>query len=300
MLQAASENGNILEARSLFGKMPQTTLVSWTSLIFANAQAGMIIGAEELFQNMPQRNEVSWNAMVSSYSMLGDPDRAVDFLKTMPHISTIAWTSIITANAASGNLGKAKAVFDSMPEHNLVVWNTLIAAYCRAGNLRESTKTLGRMPAWSTLTWNAVVAACGHHGYTAVAVGLYHSMELEGMKPDATTYAGILTARSHAGQLESARSHFVGMVADHGILPSLQHYCCMVDILGRLGRLEDAQDLIDSMPYLPDHAVCVSLLAARRSHGEIGSINAPKCNVSEDKSAPYMLLSTAMLQLTFS
>lgn len=54
-----------------------------------------------------------------------------------------------------------------------------------------------------------------------------------------------------------------------GITPKLEHYGCMVDLLGRAGELKEAYDLIQSMPMSTDSVIWGSLLGACSYHANV-------------------------------
>ncbi|GKE43357.1 putative pentatricopeptide repeat-containing protein, partial [Tanacetum coccineum] len=67
---------------------------------------------------------------------------------------------------------------------------------------------------------------------------------------------------SHAGLVKEARNHLDSMFDLHGVIPCLEHYACVVDVLGKVGKLDDAKKLIDNMPMIPDARIWHILLSA--------------------------------------
>jgi pentatricopeptide repeat protein len=112
-----------------------------------------------------------------------------------------------------------------------------------------------------------MVLGYAQHGFGEEALCIFEQMWQMGMKPDHVTFVGVLTACRHAGLVDEGRHYFDSMSRDHCIRPRLDHYACMVDLLGRVGCLEEAEDFINQMPYKPDAVVWGALLGACRVHG---------------------------------
>ncbi|XP_064966120.1 pentatricopeptide repeat-containing protein At5g56310-like [Musa acuminata AAA Group] len=104
------------------------------------------------------------------------------------------------------------------------------------------------------------------NGHGAEALELFGQMERDAVKPNEVTFIGVLCACSHGGLVEQARQCFDSMRAVYGLKPQIEHYGCMVDVLGRAGFLEEAVFLVQSMAN--DNAVLWgSLLSACLIHG---------------------------------
>nr|POE60024.1 putative pentatricopeptide repeat-containing protein [Quercus suber] len=88
-------------------------------------------------------------------------------------------------------------------------------------------------------------------------------------RPDGVTFTTVLTACSHGGLTDKGREYFKMMQGRFGVKPGLEHYTCMVDMLGRVGQVEEAEKLIFGMEIEPDEALWAALLAACRIHGKL-------------------------------
>jgi pentatricopeptide repeat protein len=120
------------------------------------------------------------------------------------------------------------------------------------------------------VTWNSMIFGYANHGYCNEAIELFNQMEKEeGKKLDHLTFTAVLTACSHARMVELRRSLFHLMQEKYGIVPRLEHYACMVDLLGRAGKLAEAYDMITKMPVEPDLFVWGALLGASRNYGNV-------------------------------
>ncbi|XP_024533425.1 pentatricopeptide repeat-containing protein At1g19720-like [Selaginella moellendorffii] len=302
LLAAYSQQGHLADAKRTFGSMPERDVVSWTTMLGVYCQDGNLEGSERIFNLMPEKNIASWNALLAAYTQNRHLDGAKETFALMPYRNLVSWTTLMEAYAKSGNLSDAKETFDQMPERNLVSWTVILLAYAqlghmdnvremldeipqtdsvlltamitsfaRSGHLMESKDIFfGRMKGCKSLvSWNAMLDAYALNACYEQALKLLEFMSWEGVRPDAFTFVTILTASSHLGEIERCREAFVSMAQDHGMTPELEHYSCMIDILGRGGRLDKAEDLIRNMPFQPEPVLWLTLLAACKMHGDL-------------------------------
>ncbi|EFJ11730.1 hypothetical protein SELMODRAFT_40326, partial [Selaginella moellendorffii] len=135
-------------------------------------------------------------------------------------------------------------VFDRMPERNAVSWILMITALCRDGNVVQARRRLDTMPHRPVACYNAMMGCYGQNGHVEEASETFRLMIVEGAVPDEATFTSVLGACSHGGLLD----HFRAMA---GVEHVREHYCCVADILGRVGKLTEAHELLNSMPLRP-------------------------------------------------
>jgi pentatricopeptide repeat protein len=165
--------------------------------------------------------------------------------------------------AKCGDVGAASRLFDGMEERNLVSWNSVIIAHA-------------------------------FHGQSEEALHLFQQLKETGILPDEITYIGVLSACSHSGLVSEGQRHFKEMKAVYGIEPRAEHYACMIDLLGKVGLVEEAFEIATSMPIGADVAGWGALLNACRMHGkvEIGECAAAKlAKLDSSDSGIYVLMS---------
>jgi len=156
-------------------------------------------------------------------------------------------------------------------EDDIYVRSALVDMYAKCGFISEASMLFYMMPERNTVTWNSMIFGYANHGYCDEAIELFDQMEKsEGNKLDHLTFTAVLTACSRAGMVEHGQSLFLLMQQKYKIVPRLEHYACMVDLLGRAGNLNEAYDMIKKMPVKPDLFVWGALLGACRNHGDIG------------------------------
>jgi pentatricopeptide repeat protein len=120
------------------------------------------------------------------------------------------------------------------------------------------------------ISWSTMIGGLAAHGRAKEAVRLFVDMDREGkVKPNGITFVGLLSACSHAGLLDQGLDYFDRMKDMYGIEPGVEHYGCVVDLLGRSGQIRQALDLIGDMPVPGDAKIWGSMLSACRSHGDV-------------------------------
>ncbi|XP_058093997.1 pentatricopeptide repeat-containing protein At2g22410, mitochondrial-like [Magnolia sinica] len=290
-------------AREVFGTMEVKDVFSWTSMINGCAKCGDLSLARRYFDEMPKRNVVSWNAMIAGYSQTNQPKEAIDIFHQMkasglgPTESTLV--SVLSACAQLGCLDLGMwinhyYIDQKRVKCSVILMNALVDMYAKCGSINTATSLFDEMLERDLVSWNSMIAAYAVHGYGEKALVLFEQMKSEGVMPDDITFIGVLSACSHSGLVIKGREYFINMRNVFGVEPKVEHYACMIDLFGRLGLLEEAYELITSMPMEPDEAGWGALLNACRMHGnvELGKLVADKLlDLDPDDSGIYVLLS---------
>lgn len=298
----------INEARWIFDRMTVRNVVSETSMVSGYARVARVQSAKQLFSEMMDRNIVSWNALIAGYTQNGDNEEALGLFLQLKRKS--AWPTHYTfsnllnacANLADLKLGRQAHThilkhgfrFQHGPESDVFVGNSLIDMYMKCGSVVDARQTFGNMVQRDCVSWNAMIVGYAQNGHGTEALEVFQEMLASGEKPDHVTMIGVLSACSHAGLVHEGRQYFHSMSKDYGLEPMKDHYTCMVDLLGRAALLNEAKNLIESMPISPDGIVWGSLLAACKVHGDIhlGKYVAEKLlEIDPHNSGPYVLLS---------
>lgn len=147
--------------------------------------------------------------------------------------------------------------------------NALISMYAKCGNLACARQVFDKMHERNVVTWSTMMAGYGMNGMFGEVFELFDRMVEAGERPDGVAFTAVLTACSHGGFVEEGRECFEMMEVRFGVKPGLQHYTCMVDMLGRVGLVEEAEKLILRMEVRPDEALWGALLGACKTHGKV-------------------------------
>ncbi|CAN1820890.1 Putative pentatricopeptide repeat-containing protein At3g11460, mitochondrial [Linum perenne] len=238
--------GNLVKARQIFDSLPVKSLISWTAIIGGYAQNGLANDVLELYREMGSSgihpNPLTLVGVLSSCANLGAHEVGME-VEMQTHargfmLDPFLNSGLINMYARCGNLVKAREIFDGLSANNLVSWTAIIGSY-------------------------------GMHGEGEIAVELFDDMIKSGTRPDGRVFVNVLSACSHAGLTDKGLHYFDAMEHKYKLHPGPEHYSCMVDLLGRAGRLEEAHRLIKSMKAEPDDAVWGALLGACKIHRNV-------------------------------
>lgn len=233
---------------------------------------GDVANSYKLFMETSCPDIVSWTGIITIFAEQ-DPQEAL-FLFCQLHREGLApdwYTFSIVLKACAGLVTErhAMAVHSQIIkvgfEGDTILANALIHAYARCGCIVLSKQVFDEMGFHDMVSWNSMLKAYALHGKAREALLLFTQMNVQ---PDPTTFVALLSACSHAGLIEEGIKIFDSMFEIYGIVPQLDHFACIVDILGRAGRILEAEELINRMPMEPDSVVWSSLLGSCRKHGE--------------------------------
>ncbi|XP_057972325.1 pentatricopeptide repeat-containing protein At1g08070, chloroplastic-like [Malania oleifera] len=294
--------GKIEEAKKLFEEMPEKNIVSWNSMLAGYVKCGSVKDAFKLFRDMPRRDVVSWNTMLACYAQCGKSNEALDLFDEMraagimPTEATVV--SLLSACAHLGALSQGLRVHAYINERkievNSIVGTALVDMYCKCGSISRATKAFNSMQCKDVLAWNTIISGMAMHGHVKEAQQLFNEMQEKGVAPNDITFVAMLGAFSHAGMVEEGGRLLACMSSTYGIDPKVEHYGCVLDLLGRAGRLEEAIELIGSMPMEPTAGAWGALLGGCRIHGnvEVGKrVGKHLINLQPHHSGRYILLS---------
>ncbi|KAJ7974354.1 putative Pentatricopeptide repeat-containing protein [Quillaja saponaria] len=269
--------GEMNEAFKFFEKMPERNVVSWSTMVTGYSKAGDMVMARMLFDKMPVKNLVIWTIIISGYAEKGLAKEATALYDQMeesglkPDVGAVV--SILAACAESGLLGLGKKVHASIERTRFkcitLVSNALIDMYAKCGCLDTAFRVFNGVAEKDVVSWNVILQGLAVHGHGKKALQLFSRMIHEGFEPDKVTFVGVLCACTHAGLVEEGRKYFYSMERDHGIVPQIEHYGCMIDLLGRGGHLTEAFRLLHSMPVEPNAIIWGTLLGACRMHNAV-------------------------------
>ncbi|GJN03009.1 hypothetical protein PR202_ga20406 [Eleusine coracana subsp. coracana] len=302
LIQFYGRCGDLDGARRLFDEMPEKTPAAYTSLIGGYAKAGNIETARSLFDKLEDRDVFSWSAMISGYAQNGYPQQALrifdEFREQGIHPDELLVVGLMSACSQIGNITLAGSIDDyiakySIDMNNAHVLTGLVNMNAKCGNLERATVLFESMPVRDVFSYCSVMQGHCLHGSPSKAVELFSRMLSEGLYPDDAAFTVVLTACS-AGLVEEGKKYFDMMRNVYSIVPSGEHYSCLVSLLGRCGMLKDAYQLIKSMPGKPHPGAWGALLGGCKLHGdiELGQIAAKKLfEIEPENAGNYVSLS---------
>ncbi|CAH9116833.1 unnamed protein product [Cuscuta europaea] len=237
-----------------------------------------LIYAKEVFKGIMDKDVVSWTSLVTGYAHNGMHEESLMLFREMMSADVtpdvIIFASILSscAEIAVFNLGKQihANYIKSGLNMSESVDNSLVTMYANCGSLEDADRIFYSMRSRSVITWTARIIGYAQNGKGQDSVRFYDSMIGEGVKPDFIAFIGLLFACSRAGLVERGRSYFESMENIYGIKPGPSHYACMIDLLGRSGKMQEAMELLTTGKDLElDATVWKALLSACGVHGNI-------------------------------
>lgn len=266
--------GEIPAARKLFEEMPCRDLVSWNTMIHGLAVSGDLAGAREIFERSGERDVVSWSSMISGYARRRLPGEALKLFREMQVAGVspdkVTMASLLSAAGDLGALATGRMIHDYVNKNRMEIdvklGTSLLDMYAKCGDIESSLVVFERMKEKDVFAWSAMIAGLANHGRAESALELFSEMLSQGVEPNGSTFVGVLSACNHAGLVSRGRAYFNSMAGAHGIVPTIEHYGCLVDLLGRAGHLQEAREVIMAMPVEPDAVLWRALLGGCRVH----------------------------------
>lgn len=305
-LNACSHIGSLKFGKEIHGLAIRTNFEVFdnvkNALITLYSRCRNLRHAYMVFHKMQEKGLITWNAMLSGYAHM---DRAEDvsflFREMLhegvePNFVTIA--SVLPLCARVANLQHGKEFHCYMIKREqfkdyLLLWNSLVDMYARSGKVLEARKVFDSLSTRDEVTYTSMILGYGMTGDGEIALKLFEEMCSFNIKPDQVTMVAVLTACSHSGLVTPGQLLFRKMIEVYGINPRVEHYSCMVDLLGRAGLLQKAKEVILRMPYKPTSAMWATLIGACRIHGDtvMGEWAAGKLlELKPDHSGYYVLI----------
>ncbi|KAG9139728.1 hypothetical protein Leryth_016685 [Lithospermum erythrorhizon] len=324
--------GNMDQAEVLFRLMPQRNAASWNVMISGYVNSGFVELARRLFDEMPYKNGVSYVTMITGYSKQGDVEAARKIFAEVKEKGLILYNAMIACYVQNGLPNVAVSLFNKMCQPDVSIQpdkmtlasiisacsllgdkelvasietylskmaididdhltTSLVDLYAKSGNIDKAYELFHCLQKKDLVAYTAMILGCGINGRENDAIRLFSEMIDAGVSPNLATFTGTLTAYNHLGMVDNGWRCFMTM-QEFGLVPSVDHYAIMVDLLGRAGRLKEAHDLIKSMPMKPHAGVWGALLlgCSLHNHLEFGEVAAKHCMELEPDSTGYCTL----------
>ncbi|KAL6282491.1 hypothetical protein ACE6H2_013420 [Prunus campanulata] len=280
ILHACACNSSLKKGRDIHKYIREhgmdSSLFVCNTLMDMYAKCGSMEDAHSVFSNMFVKDIVSWNTMIGGYSKNCLPNEALKLFsemqrKSKPDGMTIA--SVLPACASLAALNRGQEIHGHILRNGYFsdryVANALVDMYVKCGVLVLARLLFDIIPIKDLISWTVIVAGYGMHGFGREAITAFNEMRKSGIKPDSISFISILYACSHSGLLDEAWRFFDSMRNEYSIVPKLEHYACMVDLLARTGNLTKAYKFINKMPIEPDATIWGSLLCGCRIHHDV-------------------------------
>lgn len=305
VLNACSDVEDIIFGKQVHGYSlklgfePQIFVV--TTLIDMYAKCGCVADARKGFDCLQEPEIALWSSMIGGYVQNGENEEALSLYSRLegegilPNELTMA--SVLKACTSIAALEQGKQLHARIVKYGLCleapIGSALSTMYAKCGSFEDGSLVFRRMLKRDVMSWNAMISGLSQNGRGKEALELMEEMLMEGTRPDSVTFVNILSACSHMGLVEEGWRYFNLMAAEFGLVPQLEHYACMVDVLSRAGRLKEAKEFIESATV--DHGMCLwrILLSASRIYRDydLGVYAGEKLmELGSQESSAYVLL----------
>ncbi|XP_068640781.1 pentatricopeptide repeat-containing protein At1g15510, chloroplastic-like [Aristolochia californica] len=260
--------------------------------------------AAKVFESIEGKDVISWNTFITSCTQFGEHFKALkvfvemqkgsyglehdDFTLTSALAACASLASIHYGRQIHGHLIRTRVDLDAG------VSNALVNMYAKCGLIKLAESVFDNMSHHNVVSWNTLIFGFGNHGDGRRSVELFEKMKVTGITPDSVTFVGLLIACNHAGLMEEGQAYFDSMEPQYGITPKVEHICCIIDLLGRAGRLEEAEGYLNAFPHGDDLVILGSLLSACLLHGSVNvgqRVGQRILELEPGSSSPYVLLS---------
>ncbi|KAJ7968643.1 Pentatricopeptide repeat-containing protein [Quillaja saponaria] len=271
------------------------------SLLDTYGKCSLLDEAARLFQERPVEDVVAYTSMITAYSQYGHGEEAIKVylrmqdtgIKPDPYVCS----SLLNACANLSAYEQGKQLHVHILKFGFVsdifAGNSLVNMYAKCGNVDDAGLAFSEIPERGLVSWSAMIGGLAQHGHGKEALQLFNQMLKDGVPPNYITLVSVLCACNHAGLVNEGRRYFESMEEMFGIKPMQEHYACMIDLLGRAGKLDEAMKLVNKMPFEANGSVWGALLGAARIHKnvELGERAAEMLFILEpEKSGTHVLL----------
>ncbi|XP_008225544.1 PREDICTED: pentatricopeptide repeat-containing protein At4g21065-like [Prunus mume] len=272
------------------------------TLLHMYACCGHVESAHRVFESMSERDLVAWNSVINGFALNGRPNEALTIFRDMSlegvQPDGFTMVSLLSACAELGTLALGRRIHVYMLKVGLTgnshATNALLDLYAKCGSIREAQKVFTTMDERSVVSWTALVVGLAVNGFGNEALELFKELRREGLVPTEITFVGVLYACSHCGMVDEGFNYFRMMKEEYGIVPRIEHYGCMIDLLGRAGLVKEAYEYINNMPMQPNAVIWRTLLGACTIHGHLALGETARAHIRElepGHSGDYVLLS---------
>lgn len=305
-LPACAQLEALLHGKSLHGfairRYFLPRIVLSIALMDMYGACGRVNLAELVFQQIDRKNVVSWNAMITAYVKNSNYKEALMMYREiweMDHeLDSFTTASILPAYAELASLRELKQIHgyvvkSNLSSRNMHISNALIYAYAKCGDINTSRKCFDLTFPKDLITWNTVIVAYALHGFGEKSIRLFSQMIESGIKPNKSTFVSLLSSCSNSGLVDEGWKYFNKMKLDYGFDPGIEHYGCMVELIGRTGNLAKARSFIEEMPLVPTARIWGALLTVSRNNNNIENAEYASdkiFTIQHDNTGCYILL----------
>ncbi|KAH0455656.1 hypothetical protein IEQ34_015688 [Dendrobium chrysotoxum] len=259
LIDMYSRCSSISEAWMVFHNLKERDVSHWNALMSGCISNGWLQDACGLFDKMPIKNVISWTSMISGYVQNGSPRKGLELLakfyngEGLVRGNSFTFATALDACSSLAALDAGKQIHVQVLRtlsgdlsSNLIVETALVDMYSRSGNLVYARRIFNKMQMMNDLSWTSMITGYATHGFASEAIEVFENMIRKDFVPNEVTFVSVLSACNHCGLIEQGMQYFNLMKEKYGIAPRADHFACLVDMLGRAGKLVEAQRVLES------------------------------------------------------
>lgn len=281
LLAACAQTESSLYGKSVHGYVVRRQflphVVLETALLEMYGKVGKVESSEKIFGKIANKTLVSWNNMIAAYMYKEMYTEAItlflELLNQPLYPDYFTMSTVVPAFVLLGSLRHCRQIHSYIIglgyAENTLIMNAVLHMYARSGDVVASREIFDKMVSKDVISWNTMIMGYAIHGQGKTALEMFDEMKYNGLQPNESTFVSVLTACSVSGLVDEGWMHFNLMLQEYGMIPQIEHYGCMTDLLGREGDLREVLQFIESMPIDPTSRVWGSLLTASRNQNDI-------------------------------
>ncbi|KAM0947291.1 putative tetratricopeptide-like helical domain superfamily [Dioscorea sansibarensis] len=241
------------------------------------ARCFLLDDAVQLFEETMMWDSAICNSMISGYARNGLVLEALKLfvlaLQKGIRPTEFTFASVLGSSSCFSLLEQGMQIhcfaLKSGFEAEMIVASALVGMYVKSGSLDYAIRVFSSMDAKDLVSWNATIMGLAQNGQGVEALKMFRQLQIHGLRPDRITLLGALSACRYEGLISEGSALFSSMVKKYGIVCDIEHYALMVDMFGQAGMLEEAMNIVETMPFKPDESVWGLLLEACRISGDL-------------------------------
>ncbi|XP_059660981.1 pentatricopeptide repeat-containing protein At1g03540 [Cornus florida] len=270
VLTACGNLGRLKQGRQVHAKVITSgicgNVVVESSLVDMYGKCGLVDESRQVFDRMTKKNSVSWCALLGGYCQKGDFETVVEIFRRMEEVDLYSFGTVLRACAGLAAVRQGKEVHGQYLRkggwRDVIVESALVDLYAKCGCIDFAHRIFIQMPVRNLITWNSMICGFAQNGRGGETLRMFNDMVKGGIEPDYISFIGVLFACSHTGMVDQGREYFVSMTKEYRIKAGIEHYNCMVDLLGRAGQIDEAENLIENTDFRDNSSLWAALLGA--------------------------------------
>ncbi|KAH7281174.1 hypothetical protein KP509_36G033700 [Ceratopteris richardii] len=253
-----------------------------SSLVDMYVKCGVLHKAKEVFDALSIQDAIAWTSIIWGYVQHEYFQKALVCFRQMRAKGimpdAVAYSCALKACANAGTTSIGVKLHEEIEARGMLkgelLGNAVVDMYTKFGMLKRACKAFVALPTHNVISWTALLTGYAQSGDIQKVSDIIEKMSIEGITPTPVTSLSILQACSNAGKIEMAFRFLESMSEEYFMIPTLEHYTCVIDLLGRIGQVNRAVELGFRLPVHPNVVMWLAVLGACQRWGHLKLANA--------------------------